>query len=140
MPVASGDQDLIAKLGHAFHRRINLASDSRRLALLLSSVVRQLRSVVRQLRSVVRQLRSVVRQLRSVVRQLPNRFYAAIESHVSTARDDHERPIEALRSRDARTARSLMAQHILTRGDRLIELLEDRSLERPLGDKQESAS
>lgn len=27
-------QDLIAELGHAYHRRINLASDSHRLALL----------------------------------------------------------------------------------------------------------
>ena len=66
--------------------------------------------------------------LSSVVRQLPNRFYAAIESHVSTARDDHKRLMEALGRRDARTARSLMAQHILARGDRLIEMLEERGL------------
>ena len=113
--VAAGDQDRIADLGHAFHRRINLASDSNRLALLLSSVVRQ----------------------------LPNRFYAAIESHVSTAGDDHERLMEALRRRDARTARSLMAQHILARGDHLIELLEERGLwddEESTDDDQESAS
>jgi DNA-binding GntR family transcriptional regulator len=113
--VAAGDQDRIAELGHAFHRRINLASDSHRLALLLSSVVRQ----------------------------LPNRFYAAIESHVSTAGDDHEQLMEALRRHDARTARSLMAQHILARGDHLIELLEERGLwdaDQPGDDAQEPAS
>jgi DNA-binding GntR family transcriptional regulator len=98
--VAAGDQDRIAELGHAFHRRINLASDSHRLAVLLSSVVRQ----------------------------LPNRFYASIESHVSTAGDDHERLMQALRTRDETAARSLMEQHILARGDHLIELLEERGL------------
>jgi len=36
--------------------------------------------------------------------------------------------METLRSHGARTARSLMAQHILARGDRLIELLEERGL------------
>jgi DNA-binding GntR family transcriptional regulator len=99
--VAEGDENRIGDLGHLFHRRINLAADSHRLALLLSSVVRQ----------------------------LPNRFYAAIETQASTGGgDDHQLLIEALRRRDARKATSLMARHILARGDSLIEILEQRGL------------
>src|SRR5271165_4170608 len=37
--VAAGDEERIADLGHEFHREINLAADSHRLALLLGSVV-----------------------------------------------------------------------------------------------------
>ena len=98
--VAEGDENRIGDLGHLFHRRINLAADSHRLALLLSSVVRQ----------------------------LPNRFYAAIETQASTGEDDHQLLIEALRRRDAQQATSLMERHILARSDSLIELLEQRGL------------
>jgi DNA-binding GntR family transcriptional regulator len=98
--VAAGDQDRIGELGHLFHRQINLAADSHRLALLLSSFVRQ----------------------------LPNRFYAAIETQASTGGDDHGLLIEALRRRDAPTAKSLMERHILARGDYLLEILQERGL------------
>src|ERR1700734_1584415 len=98
--VAEGDENRIGELGHLFHRRINLAADSHRLALLLSSVVRQ----------------------------LPNRFYAAIETQASTGEDDHQLLIEALRHRDVPKATSLMERHILARGDSLIEILEQRGL------------
>jgi DNA-binding GntR family transcriptional regulator len=98
--VAAGDQDRISELGHFFHRRINLAADSHRLALLLSSFVRQ----------------------------LPNRFYAAIETQASTGGDDHGLLMEALRQHDAPTAKSLMERHILARGDYLLHLLQERGL------------
>jgi DNA-binding GntR family transcriptional regulator len=98
--VADGDQDRISELGHLFHRRINLAAGSHRLALLLGSFVRQ----------------------------LPNRFYAAIETQASTGGDDHKLLMEALRRRDPREARRLMERHILARGDHLIEILEQRGL------------
>lgn len=98
--VADGDQDRISELGHYFHRRINLAAGSHRLALLLSSFVRQ----------------------------LPNRFYATIESQASTGGDDHELLMQAFRRRDARQAQSLMERHILALGDHLIEILEKRGL------------
>lgn len=98
--VADGDQDRISELGYLFHRRINLAAGSHRLALLLSSFVRQ----------------------------LPNRFYATIESQVSTGGDDHALLLESLRRRDARKARTLMERHIMARGDYLIEILEQRGL------------
>ncbi len=98
--VEFGDQDRISEYGHSFHRQINLASGSHRLALMLSSVVRQ----------------------------LPNRFYATIEALVSTTRDDHTTLLEVLRNRDARKAKSIMEHHILARGDHLIQLLEERGM------------
>jgi len=98
--VAVGDTDRIADLGHAFHREINLAADSQRLALLLGSVVNH----------------------------LPNRFYASIEAQVAATRDEHPQIVEALRQHDARKARTLMEQHILASADHLIEILEQRGL------------
>jgi DNA-binding GntR family transcriptional regulator len=98
--VAEDDPERIGELGHLFHRQINLAADSHRLALLLSSFVRQ----------------------------LPNRFYAAIETQASMGGDDHQRLMAALRRSDARAARSLMARHILARGDYLLEILHERGL------------
>jgi DNA-binding GntR family transcriptional regulator len=94
------DQERLAELGHAFHRGINLAADSHRLALLLGSVVRH----------------------------LPNRFYAAVEAQVSVTSDDHQMLLDALRNRDSRKARTIMERHTLARGDHLIALLEERGL------------
>jgi DNA-binding GntR family transcriptional regulator len=96
----AGDKERVADLGHAFHREVNLAADSHRLALLLGSVVRQ----------------------------LPNRFYATIEGQVTATRDDHPHIAEALRKHDARKARSLMSSHILEGAERLISSLEERGL------------
>jgi DNA-binding GntR family transcriptional regulator len=98
--VAGGDQDRIGELGHLFHRRINWAAGSQRLAVMLSSFVRQ----------------------------LPNRFYAAIETQASTRGDDHGLLMEALRRRDAPMAKSLMERHILARGDYLLQILQERGL------------
>jgi DNA-binding GntR family transcriptional regulator len=98
--VAAGDEARIADLGHAFHREINLAADSHRLALLLGSVVKH----------------------------LPNRFYASIEAQVAATHDEHPLIVEALRKHDARKARSLMEHHILGSADHLIEILEQRGL------------
>ncbi|TCK25742.1 GntR family transcriptional regulator [Pseudonocardia endophytica] len=94
------DHDAVANLGHRFHREINLAADSRRLTLLLGSVVRH----------------------------LPNRFYASIEGQVASTHDDHPELIEALRSRNARKARSLTEKHILEGADGVIHMLEERGL------------
>lgn len=98
--VAAGDTERIADLGYAFHRQINLAADSHRLALLLGSVVNH----------------------------LPNRFYASIEAQVAATSDEHPQLVEALREHDVRKARSLMEQHILSSADHLIEILEQRGL------------
>jgi DNA-binding GntR family transcriptional regulator len=98
--IADGDSERIANLGHLFHRGINLAADSHRLALLLGSFVKH----------------------------LPNRFYATIEGQVEGAHSEHPMILSALRKRESRKARSLMEQHILEGADRLIESLEKREL------------
>jgi len=99
---ASADDDVeaMARLGHAFHRAINLAANSPRLALLMGSVANQ----------------------------LPLRFYAAIEGRLHDTEEQHPPLLEALRAGRARKARSLMEQHIRGGADRLIETLEQRGL------------
>jgi DNA-binding GntR family transcriptional regulator len=94
----TSDEERLADLGHAFHREINLAADSYRLALLLGSVVKQ----------------------------LPNRFYATIEGMVAASRDDHPKLVDALRKHQVRKARSLMEQHILERAEHLATTFDDR--------------
>lgn len=98
--VADGHEGQVAALGHMFHREINHAAASPRLALLHGSFVKH----------------------------LPNRFYAAIEGQVDATRDIHPQLIVALRAGDASKARSLMYRHILEGADRLIALLYQRGL------------
>ncbi|MBB4158250.1 DNA-binding GntR family transcriptional regulator [Streptomyces cinereoruber] len=98
--VDSGAAVLVADLGHAFHREINLSADSRRLTLLLGSVVKH----------------------------LPNRFYAAIEGQVAATRIEHPLLLDSLRRRQAHRAGALMERHILAGADRLVEVLEGRGL------------
>jgi DNA-binding GntR family transcriptional regulator len=98
--VEEHDTDQIAELGHAFHRQINLAADSPRLAVVLSSVVKH----------------------------LPNRFYATIEGQVEATRKEHPLLVEALRARNVRKARTLTEKHIIEGADHLIAILEERGL------------
>lgn len=98
--VAAGDTGRVADLGYAFHRQVNLAADSRRLALLLGAVVNH----------------------------LPNRFYASIEAQVAATSDEHPQLVTALREHDVRKARSLMERHILGSAGHLIEILGQRGL------------
>ncbi len=98
--VAAGDNRRITDLGHEFHRQINLAADSQRLALLLGSVVKH----------------------------LPNRFYATIEQQVDATVNDHPHLVEALRSGNTRAARSTMKKHIATSADYLIAKLEEQGM------------
>lgn len=94
------DEERIVDLGHAFHREINLAAQSQRLALILGSIVRH----------------------------VPNRFYAAIEGHVAATRDEHHLLLEALRKRNAREARKLAEGHILESIEHLVDMLRRRGL------------
>lgn len=94
--IAAGDDDALPGLGHAFHRAVNLAAKSQRLALLLGTLVKH----------------------------LPNRFYATIEGQVEGTRENHPRLLEALRKHDAEEARAIMTTHILEGGDNLIASLE----------------
>ncbi|RYE41527.1 MAG: GntR family transcriptional regulator [Hyphomicrobiales bacterium] len=98
--VEADEADAVAHLGHLFHREINLAAGSYRLALLLGSIVRH----------------------------LPNRFYAGIEGQVDATQDDHPQLLTAIRNGDARNARSVMEQHILNGADALIETLRERGV------------
>ncbi|MDQ0382564.1 GntR family transcriptional regulator [Amycolatopsis thermophila] len=97
---AEGREDRVAELGHQFHREINLAADSHRLARLLNSVVKH----------------------------LPNRFYAEIEGTVTGSQEAHPLILEAIRKRAARKAQSLMAEHILDSGEHLVEMLRKRGV------------
>ena len=98
--LAAGDDDAVADLGYAFHREINLAADSHRLARLLGSVASH----------------------------LPNRFYATIGGRAAETRAEHPQLLTALAKADSRKARSLMEKHILGGADHLIDLLEQRGL------------
>lgn len=93
----SPDRD---KLGHEFHRAINLAAASPRLALMLGSLARQ----------------------------LPNRFYASIEGQLNSALDYHPLILKAIRLRDSEAAASLMHRHILGGGEHLVEMLERQGM------------
>jgi DNA-binding GntR family transcriptional regulator len=97
---AAENPGMIVELGHSFHREINLAADSIRLAMLLGSVVRT----------------------------LPQQFYATIEGWVDASLREHPAIVDALRKRDAQRARSLMEHHISEAADRLVDTLEQRGL------------
>ena len=93
--IKAGDHPRVAKIGHQFHRIINLAAGSPRLALLLGSLAKQ----------------------------LPNRFYTEIEGQVKDAAEYHPVILEAIRLRDAKSAGSLMSRHINSGGEHLVEML-----------------
>ena len=94
--VAARDKESAARLGHQFHRTINLAAQSPRLALLLGSLTRQ----------------------------LPNRFYASIEGQLEDAIAYHPIIMNAIRVHDADAVRSLMQRHIVSGAEHLIAMLE----------------
>jgi DNA-binding GntR family transcriptional regulator len=97
---AAGDLDRVSDLGHEFHRQINRAAESHRLALLLSSIVKQ----------------------------LPSRFYVTIEGHLAATADKHRRLVAAMRTHDAEKARAVMAEHVLEGAEHLIETLKERGV------------
>jgi DNA-binding GntR family transcriptional regulator len=104
--IKAKDEETVLELGQQFHRIINRAADSHRLALLLESVVSH----------------------------LPIRFYTTVEGQVAGAHDEHPMIVAAIRDSNVRKARSLMEKHILDGADRLIETLETQGLwseERP---------
>lgn len=98
--VAADDLEAIAWHGRDFHRQVNLAAGSYRLALLLNSMSSH----------------------------LPNRVYAQMEAQVAGARQEHRQVLDALRRRDANSARRLMQDHVLAGSDRLIGALEERGI------------
>jgi DNA-binding GntR family transcriptional regulator len=101
--VADGDTEAIAVLGRSFHREINKAADSPRLALLLNSVVRH----------------------------IPNRVLATIEGQVAAASREHGLVLAALREGDGAQARAVMQRHVLEGADHLVAALEERGVWSP---------
>lgn len=97
---AGMDTDHVAALGHEFHRAINLAADSWRLAVLLGSIVKQ----------------------------LPNRFYNSIEGHGEVTLREHPAILDAVRSRRTKLAGRLMREHIMSGAEGLIVMLEKQGL------------
>jgi DNA-binding GntR family transcriptional regulator len=98
--VSNKDDALAARLGHQFHRTINLAANSPRLALLLGGLTKQ----------------------------LPNRFYASIEGQLQGAVEYHPMIMNAMRVKDTDSVRSLMHRHILSGAEHLIEMLDRQGI------------
>jgi DNA-binding GntR family transcriptional regulator len=94
--VRERDDESAARLGHQFHRTINLAAESPRLALLLGGLAKQ----------------------------LPNRFYASIEGQLEGAVEYHPIIMTAIRVKDSEAVRSLMYRHIISGAEHLIDMLE----------------
>ncbi|WP_431970596.1 FCD domain-containing protein [Nocardia sp. bgisy134] len=90
----------VVALGHEFHRTVNLAADSHRLAILLGAVVKQ----------------------------LPDRFYNEIEGRGEQALRDHPAILEALRKRRPKVASTVMRDHIMSGADELVAMLEKQGL------------
>lgn len=97
---ASGDEQQVARFGHEFHRTINLAAQSPRLALLLGRLTKQ----------------------------LPNRFYASIEGQLEEAVRYHPLIINAIKLRDPKAAGSLMSAHLIRGGEHLVSMLEKQGI------------
>lgn len=98
--VAAGDEPRYTRLGHQFHRAINLAARSPRLAILLGGMTKQ----------------------------LPNRFYGMMESQVEGTLDYHPRILATLRARDAEAARALMQEHLVRGAELLVQWLEEQGV------------
>ncbi|MFT3660735.1 MAG: GntR family transcriptional regulator [Gordonia sp. (in: high G+C Gram-positive bacteria)] len=96
----SGDRDGTVRYGHEFHRAVNIASGSRRLAMMLASIVRQ----------------------------LPNRFYNDIEGHTDDTMDSHPKIIEALAAHDGERAADMMREHIMSGAEELVSMLADQGM------------
>ena len=97
---AAGDAEARDRAGHQFHRVINLAAQSPRLALLMGSLVRQ----------------------------LPIRFYGNIEGHSEDTIRYHPLILDAIRVKNADAVRSLMYRHIVSAAEQLVASLERQGM------------
>lgn len=98
--VELGDTDEIGRLGNQFHRSINVAARSDRLARLLAGIVKH----------------------------LPTHYYASIEGQLGSVPAEHKDIFAALSKRQAKRARLLAQQHIEGMADSVIDTLERRGL------------
>ncbi|XRQ06230.1 GntR family transcriptional regulator [Actinomadura welshii] len=110
---AAGRPDLMEEHNHHFHRGINLAADSAKLAWSLGTAARY----------------------------VPRGLYGRLPDWPRLAVRDHERILAALRDGDARTASERMREHVVRAGELLVAHLEHRGMwpvRRP-GDELRSA-
>lgn len=96
------DKAAMDQAGYRFHRMINLAANSPRLATLMGSLAKQ----------------------------MSNRFYTNIEGQGDDVLDYHPMILKALRLQDAESVRTLMFQHILNGGKHLLSMLERQAAAR----------
>lgn len=97
---AAGRIDLVEEHNHGFHRSINLAADSAKLAWSLGSVARY----------------------------VPRGLYGRLPDWPRVAVRDHQRILDALRQGDRHTAGGAMRIHIVRAGELLITHLESQGL------------
>ncbi|WP_245673085.1 hypothetical protein [Nocardia lijiangensis] len=64
----------------------------------------------------------------SIVKQLPDRFFGDIEGHTEQTRHFHPAIPEALRKRRAKTATTLMRDHIMSGTNDLVAVLDEHGL------------
>ena len=94
--VAAGDWEIVPELGLEFHHELYRAAQSDRLVLILETITAD----------------------------LPNRAYAP--SHPKQTGEEHPRLLKALRRHDPVRARTLMVEHLIGQGERLVRILTDR--------------
>ncbi len=97
---AGDDDERTVLLNHQFHRAINVAADSPKLAQLMSQITRY----------------------------APESVFPAIEGWPEQSMRDHRRILSALRKRDGRLARSAMSQHLAAGAVPLIDHLTARGV------------
>ncbi|NKZ02568.1 GntR family transcriptional regulator [Actinomadura latina] len=103
--MAARRPDLQEEYDHLFHRAVNLAADSPKLAWSLAAAARY----------------------------VPRGLYGRLDDWPGLAVRDHARILAALRDGDARTAGTEMRGHIVRTGELLTAHLERRGLWRPAG-------
>jgi len=97
---ASGRPELVEEYNHAFHRGINLAADSAKLAWTLGAVSRY----------------------------VPRGLFSEVPGWPAACRRDHQRVLDGLRRGSRHAASGAMRMHIMEAGELLVGYLEHRGM------------
>lgn len=97
---AGDDVELVVRLNHEFHRAINVAADSPKLAQLMSQITRY----------------------------APESVYPTIAGWPEKSNQHHRRLLAALEQRDERLARTAMSEHLAAGAEPLIDHLTERGV------------
>ena len=97
---ASDDDDRAVRLNHEFHKAINVAADSPKLAQLMSQITRY----------------------------APESVFPIVEGWPKRSMNDHRRLVAALAKRDAGAARAAMSEHLSAGAAPLIDHLRQRGV------------